>query len=202
VAEGRKTVSWLTGERLQQLSRQSEVSVARVHPVPISDQPPAAARSRTFTWSDPSVLVAAGQQMGGLELLQAARDGRLPPPPIVDLLGAALVSVGEGEATFALEPAEWMYNPIGAVHGGIAATLLDSCMGCAVHTLLEAGVGYTTTDLQVRYVRGMTDRTGRVLATGRVVHPGRRVMTVEARLTAEEGGALLAHGTSACIVLR
>ena len=82
---------------------------------------------------------------------------------------------------FALEPAEWMYNPIGMVHGGIAATILDSCMGCAVHTTLAAGVGYTTTDLQVRYIRAMSDVTGRVLAEGRVVHAGRRTATAEGR---------------------
>jgi uncharacterized protein (TIGR00369 family) len=94
-----------------------------------------------------------------------------------------------------------MYNPIGAVHGGVAATLLDSCMGCAVHTTLDAGVAYTTTDLHVRYVRAMTAATGRVLAIGQVVHPGRRMVTAEARLVVADSGALIAHGSSACIVL-
>ncbi len=159
-------------------------------------------RSRTFTWADPSSIAALGRDMAGIDLMQAMIDRRLPKPPIADLIDADLVAVEEGMATFALEPAEWMYNPLGSVHGGIAATLLDSCMGCAVHTLLPAGVGYTTTDLQVRFVRGMSDTTGRVLATGRVIHPGRRVMTVEATMTAEDGGRLIAHGTSACIILR
>jgi uncharacterized protein (TIGR00369 family) len=159
-------------------------------------------RSRTFSWSDPSGLATVGREMAGIDLMRAMIDDRLPKPPIADLIDASLIAVGEGTATFALEPAEWMYNPLGSVHGGIAATLLDSCMGCAVHTLLPAGVGYTTTDLQVRFVRGMSDTTGRVLATGRVIHPGRRLMTVEATLTAEHGDRLLAHGTSACIVLR
>ena len=124
----------------------------------------------------------------------------MPAPPIADLVGASIVAVEEGTATFAMEPAQWMYNPLGAVHGGIAATLLDSCMGCAVHTLLPAGAGYTTTDLQVRYVRGMSADTGRVLAIGRVVHPGRRLMTVEARLITEADDKLIAHGSSACII--
>jgi uncharacterized protein (TIGR00369 family) len=159
-------------------------------------------RTRTHSWSDPSGIAGAGRGMAGIDLLRAMIDGRLPKPPIADLIDASLISVGEGTATFALEPAEWMYNPIGSVHGGIAATLLDSCMGCAVHSLLPAGIGYTTTDLQVRFVRGMSDTTGRVLATGRVIHPGRRLMTVEATMTAEDDDRLIAHGTSACIVLR
>jgi uncharacterized protein (TIGR00369 family) len=158
-------------------------------------------RSRTFSWSDPSGIAAGGRDMAGIELMRAMIDGSLPKPPIADLIGASLVAVDEGSATFALEPAEWMYNPLGSVHGGIAATLLDSCMGCAVHSLLPAGVGYTTTDLQVRFVRGMSDTTGRVLATGRVIHPGRRLMTVEATLRVEDGDRLIAHGSSACIVL-
>jgi len=95
-----------------------------------------------------------------------------------------------------------MYNPIGSVHGGIAATMLDSCMGCAVHTTLEAGVGYTTTDLQVRYIRGMSVATGRVLAEGRVVHGGKRSATAEGRLFAESGETLIAHGTTGCMILR
>ena len=93
-----------------------------------------------------------------------------------------MAEVEPGRAVFAIEPAEWMYNPIGSVHGGVAATLLDSCMGCAVHTTLDAGVGYTTTDLQVRYIRAMRAGAGRVLAEGRVVHAGRRTATAEGRL--------------------
>jgi uncharacterized protein (TIGR00369 family) len=93
-----------------------------------------------------------------------------------------------------------MYNPIGMVHGGVAATLLDSCMGCAVHTTLAAGVGYTTTDLQVRYIRAISDATGRVLAEGRLVHAGRRTATAEQRL-AESDETLLAHATTGCAIL-
>jgi uncharacterized protein (TIGR00369 family) len=111
------------------------------------------------------------------------------------------VEVEDGRGVFAMEPAEWMYNPIGSVHGGIAATLLDSCMGCAVHTTLVAGVGYTTTDLQVRYIRGMSHATGRVLAEGRVVHRGRRTATAEGRLFVESDETLLAHGSAGCVIL-
>ena len=103
---------------------------------------------------------------------------------------------------FAMEPAEWMYNPIGSVHGGVAATLLDSCMGCAVHTTLEAGVGYTTTDLQVRYIRAH-ERIAPAACSrrARVVHSGRRTATAEGRLFVESDGRLLAHASTGCVIL-
>jgi uncharacterized protein (TIGR00369 family) len=156
---------------------------------------------RSFDWQDPAATAAAGSALSGLELMRAIIDGSLPPPPIARLVGFSIVEVDLGRAVFAVEPAEWMYNPIGSVHGGVAATLLDSCMGCAVHTTLEAGVGYTTTDLQVRYIRAMSADTGRVLAEGRVVHGGRRTATAEGRLLTEDG-TLLAHSTTGCVILR
>src|SRR5439155_25383170 len=97
--------------------------------------------------------------------------------------------------------AEWMYNPIGSVHGGVAATILDSALGCAIHTTLPAGVGYTTSDLQVRFVRALSADTGRVAAEGSVVHAGRRLATAEAKLYAQASGKLLAHATTSCIIL-
>jgi len=159
-------------------------------------------RTRSFSWDDPAALAAAALELPGLEFMQAIVDGALPPPPIARLLALELVEVQAGRAVFALEPAEWMYNPIGSVHGGIAATILDSCMGCAVHTTLEAGVGYTTADLQVRYIRAMGDATGRVLAEGRVVHAGRRTATAEGRLFVESDEKLIAHASTGCVILR
>jgi uncharacterized protein (TIGR00369 family) len=159
-------------------------------------------RTRTFSWEDPAATAAIGLKLPGLEYVRAIADGTLPPPPAAQLLGFQIAEAEEGRALFALDPAEWMYNPIGMVHGGIAATMLDSCMGCAVHTTLEAGVGYTTTDLQVRYIRPMSDATGRVLAEGRVVHAGRRTATAEGRMFAESDGALIAHATTGCAILR
>jgi uncharacterized protein (TIGR00369 family) len=159
-------------------------------------------RVRSFSWEDPAAAAAVAVELPGLESMQAIVDGTLPPPPIARLLDFTLVEVQEGRAVFAMEPAEWMYNPIGSVHGGIAATILDSCMGCAVHTMLAAGVGYTTADLQVRYIRGMGDSTGRVLAEGRVVHCGRRTATAEGRLFVEADETLIAHGTTGCVILR
>jgi uncharacterized protein (TIGR00369 family) len=158
-------------------------------------------RTRTFSWEDPAAAPSARAGRSGLEVIEAMRDGEVAPAPIMRLLDMALVEAERGRAVFALEPAEWMYNPIGSVHGGIAATILDSCMGCAVHTTLEAGVGYTTTDLQVRYARGMTTDTGTVLAEGTVVHAGRRLATAQGRLVVKATGKLLAHATTGCIIL-
>jgi uncharacterized protein (TIGR00369 family) len=158
-------------------------------------------RTRSFSWEDPSTGAAVARGFSGLECMHAIMDGTLPPPPIAQLLDFTIVEAEEGRAVFAMEPAEWMYNPIGSVHGGIAATLIDSCMGCAVHTTLEAGVAYTTADLQVRYIRAMSDTTGRVLAVGRVVHRGRRTATAEGRLFVGSDETLIAHASTGCVIL-
>ena len=158
-------------------------------------------RSRTYSWTDPVALQRAGAGLGGLELMQRFASGELPPPPIIAMLEGEIVEAEHGRVVFALTPAEWMFNPIGSVHGGIAATILDSCMGCAVHTVLPAGAGYATADLHIRYLRAMTLDTGRVLAEGTVVHAGRRQATAESRLTAQESGKLIATGTTACALL-
>ena len=157
-------------------------------------------RERSFTWEDPLTVASAGRERSGLDVLLAVSSGELPAPPIARLLDMELVEVERGRAVFAMTPQEWMYNPIGSVHGGIHATMLDSCMGCAIHTTLDAG-GYTTSDLQVRYLRAMSSATGRVLAEGKVVHSGRRQATAESRMYVEETGKLLAHGSTGCIIL-
>jgi uncharacterized protein (TIGR00369 family) len=138
--------------------------------------------------------------MTGLEAMHAIRAGDAPAPPIAELIGFDLVEVGEGRAVFAFDPAERHYNPLGTVHGGIAATLLDSAMGCAVHTTLGEDEAYTTLELKVNYVRAITEATGRIVASGSVIHRGGRVATAEARLT-DEDGRLLAHGTSTCLIM-
>lgn len=138
-------------------------------------------------------------QLDGLSALRAMIAGALPPPPIATLLGFDLVEVGPGRAVFAVEPSDRHYNPIGMVHGGLAATLIDSATGCAVHTTLPAGTGYTTTDVQVRFVRPITRDTGRIECIGEVVHRGRTLATAEARVVA--GERLLAHGTASLLIL-
>jgi uncharacterized protein (TIGR00369 family) len=159
-------------------------------------------RTRSFSWQDPAAAVAVGMRMPGVAYLQAIADGQLPPPPVAQMLGFRLLEVDEGRALFAMEPAEWMYNPLGSVHGGVVATLLDSCMGCAVHSTLEAGVGFTTSDIQVRYVRAVSESTGSMLAEGRVVHRGRSTATAEGRLFSERDESLIAHASTGCMILR
>ena len=158
-------------------------------------------RSRTFDWSDPAEALTQARSAGtGLDALRAMIDGRIPPPPISRLMGFTLVEVGEGYALFECEPAEFHYNPIGAVHGGLACTLLDSALGCAGHTTLPAGVGYTSVDLNVRYLRPITHASGLLRATGRVVKPGRRVIFTEGELT-DAAGRVVASATSSLLVL-
>jgi uncharacterized protein (TIGR00369 family) len=137
--------------------------------------------------------------MSGLELLQGMIAGRFPGPPIMQLIGFQPVEVEHGRAVFAGTPAYKHYNPLGTVHGGYAATLLDSCMGCSVHTTLPKGTGYITLEFKVSLVRPITADTGPVRAEGKVVSSGRRVATAEGRLT-DAGGRLLAHATTTCLV--
>jgi uncharacterized protein (TIGR00369 family) len=158
-------------------------------------------RTRTFSWADPLVTAQAAGELSGLEAIRAIMDGTLPPPPIASLLDFEITHAERGRVIFALEPAEWMYNPIGSVHGGVASTLLDSALGCAVHTVLDAGVRYTTSDLHVRFVRAMRADTGRVLADCHVVHAGRRLATAEGKLYAELDETLFAHATTSCLIL-
>jgi uncharacterized protein (TIGR00369 family) len=139
--------------------------------------------------------------MSGRDYLDAVSDGTLPQPPIAALMGLEPVDGAEGRMTFAVTPAEYHYNPIGVVHGGLAATLLDSAMGCAVHSTLPAGVGYTTLEVKVNFVRPMTRATGRVLCEATVTHRGRTVATAEGRVFAEATGKLLAHGTTTCLLI-
>ena len=136
----------------------------------------------------------------GLEHMRAIAAGEIAAPPIAGLLGMEIVELGEGRAVFAITPAQQHYNPIGVVHGGIAATLLDSAMGCAVHTTLPAGWSYGTLDLSTRFVRPITAETGRILCEGVVVHRGRTTATTEGRVWAEGSGKLLAHGSGSALL--
>ncbi len=137
--------------------------------------------------------------MSGLELLEGMIAGRFPGPPIMQLIGFRLAEVDSGRAVFEGTPSLAHYNPLGTVHGGYAATLLDSCMGCAVHTTLPKGMGYTTLEFKVSLVRALTADTGPVRAEGKIISGGRRVATAEGRLT-DAQGRLLAHATTTCLV--
>lgn len=159
-------------------------------------------RSRTYTWEDPIALRDAGAGLSGLDYLNQVFARNLPPPPIAATMDFSGAEVEEGRAVFVGQPSEFLYNPIGLVHGGFAMTMLDSAMGCAVHTTLAAGEGYTSVETSVNFVRPITLDTGRVRCEGKVLHRGRNVATAEGRLIAESTGKLLAHGTTTCLVFK
>jgi uncharacterized protein (TIGR00369 family) len=158
-------------------------------------------RQITVRWSDPALLRTQGQTTAGLPFLEAIKDGALPPAPIQDLLDFRLVDVAAGRASFTAHPGEQHYNPIGVVHAGFAATLLDSAMGAAVHSTLPAGAGYTSLETKFNLLRPITLDTGQIICTGELVHRDTRVCTAEARLTSVRDEKLLAHGTSTCLVI-
>jgi uncharacterized protein (TIGR00369 family) len=145
------------------------------------------------------VPAAEARLLSGYELMKGIMDGRFPVPPIAKLFEFRLKDVEPGRAVFAGAPSFDYYNPIGSVHGGYASTLLDSCMGCAIHSMLPAGTGYTTLELKVNFVRGMTDKTGIVMAEGKVISVGRRVGIAEGRIFDAEN-KLYAHGTTTCLI--
>ena len=135
----------------------------------------------------------------GLGFLKAIIDGTLPKPPIADLLGFDIVEAETGKAVFEGLPEYRHYNPIGTVHGGLALTLLDSCMSCSIQTTLAKGEIYTTLEVKVNLVRAITKDTGRVRATGRLIHRGRTTGTAEGDIR-DGAGNLLAHGTTTCVI--
>jgi uncharacterized protein (TIGR00369 family) len=162
---------------------------------------PETSRSRTLVWQDPVATAAAGATMTGMDYLTAVVSGEMPPPPIAVTMRLRPVELEPGRVVFEGEPGEEHYNPIGVVHGGYAATLLDSALGCAVHTTLEAGVGYTSLGLEAKFARPISRDTGRVLCEATVLYRGRKQATAEAKLTAAESGKLLAHGIATCMIL-
>ena len=139
------------------------------------------------------------ETMSGIELLRAMIAGELPAPPISKAMGMLLVEAEPGRAVFEGRPGPHLFNPLGSVHGGFALTLIDSATGCAVHTELDAGVGYTTVETKANMVRPVPTE-GIVRCEGRVLSRGRQIATAEAYLRSEEG-KLLAHGTSTLIIL-
>ncbi len=158
-------------------------------------------RTRTSSWGDPARSAARAAELSGLDFLRGILRGEIAPAPVGTLLDIALVDVDEGRAVFTLDPAEFQFNPIGSVHGGVLATVCDSALGCAVQSTLPAGVAYTTLELHVNFVRPVLADTGTLHCTGRIVHVGRRTATAEARLEGPDG-RLYAHATATCLILR
>jgi uncharacterized protein (TIGR00369 family) len=138
--------------------------------------------------------------LDGLALIRAMIAGRVPGPPSSEVMGFRLVEAEEGKVVFEAEPGPHLLNPLGAIHGGFALTLIDSAAGCAVHTLLPAGTGYTTVETKVNFTRPLSPDSGLVRCEGRVISRGRQIATAEATLYAP-GGKIAAHGTSTLIIL-
>lgn len=159
--------------------------------------------SRTIEFFDPSIYaraVASGRYATGLDLLRAMLDGELPQPPVGSLLGMHAVEFEEGHSLFELHPNESFYNPLGTVHGGIFATLLDTCMSCAIHTMLPINRPYTTLEFKINLIRSLTAESGTIQGRGYVVHVGRSTAIAEGRIE-DADGKLVAHGTTTCLIL-
>jgi uncharacterized protein (TIGR00369 family) len=158
-------------------------------------------RQKTITWYDPLAAAEQGAAMSGLDHLQAILAGKLPPPPIATHFGFTFVSIDPGHVVFGCTPDESAYNPIGLVHGGLVCTLLDSVVGCAVATTLPAGVGYTSIEIKVNYLRPIHGHTGDLLAHGWVTKPGRRVAFGEGDVR-DTHGKVLATASSTCLIMQ
>lgn len=150
--------------------------------------------------TSPFVIPEDFLKLDGYEQLKLAFETKGMQPAIGQTLDFTLDDIQRGQVTFVGTPSEKHMNPIGSIHGGYAATLLDSALGCSIHTVLEPGERYTTMDLNVKYVRAMRPDMGKVYCTGEVVHKGRKMATADARLV-DEDGKLLAHGSTTCIIL-
>jgi uncharacterized protein (TIGR00369 family) len=162
-------------------------------------QPDEDRRQRSYQWDDPAPILRMLPTAPGIEVLRALASGQLPPPPIMQTIGFASAEFELGRARFSLHPSEFHYNPLGTVHGGVIATLLDSATGCAVHSVLAAGEGYTSVDLTTKYLRPITAATGLITAEGTVIQRGARTALAQAQLT-DSRGKVLAHATSTCLI--
>ena len=160
-----------------------------------------ATRERLVQWEDPTATIDFVRRSAGIDSIRAIAAGEMARPPISILMKFSIVEVDEGRVVVEAYPGEEHYNPIGVVHGGFALTIFDTAMSCSIHTLLPAGVGYTTTDVQVRFIRGVTTATGAVRCEGHALHVGRSTAVAEAKMYDAEG-RLLAIGTTACAILR
>ncbi|WP_296148448.1 PaaI family thioesterase [uncultured Flavobacterium sp.] len=158
-------------------------------------------RTRNFTWEDPKIGAEKARKMSGLDYLNAMNSGEIPPPPIIKTMDFTLDKIEKGKISFGFTPEEFHYNPIGTVHGGVIATILDSAMGCTIHSVLEEGIGYTTLELKINYLKAVTIDSGKLTAVGKIIHGGKSTALVEAQLV-DENGNVYAHAVSTCMILR
>lgn len=158
-------------------------------------------RIRTVTWEDPKISARDATTISGFDYLCSIKEGRIKPPPVAVLLGYRLSEVEIGRTVFELEPAEYHYNPMASVHGGIATTLLDSAMTSAIMSTLRIGLTCSTLEMKVNFVRPITSRTGLVRCEAKIIHVGKRTGTAEGKLIGHEG-KLYAHAVNTCMILR
>ncbi|MDV8013874.1 PaaI family thioesterase [Rhodococcus sp. IEGM 1241] len=157
-------------------------------------------RTKTVSWHNPHATAAAGHERSGLEFLTAWMRGETAGAPICELINARLIAVDVGDVVFACEPDESVYNPIGMVHGGLACTLLDSAAGCAVHSTLPIGLGYSSIEIKVNFLRPIHAGKGEIFARGRVTKPGKRIAFAEAEVQ-DSSGTVLATASSSCLIV-
>ena len=156
---------------------------------------------RTYRWASPNEIAAAAQGRSGLDLLRMMAEGKVPPPPVGSLIGVDAFMAEKGKVSCAFDPAEFHYNALGTVHGGVIATVIDIVMGSAVHSTLKPGQGFTSLTLELKYHRAVTTKSGRLTATAEVVTKGRDIVTAEAKLV-DKNGRLFAAATSTLMILR
>ncbi|MEM7183262.1 MAG: PaaI family thioesterase [Spirochaetota bacterium] len=158
-------------------------------------------RERTYSWEDPVKSAELGRKLSGLEYMQQLANGEIPAAPIAHTLGFKITSVEKGKVLFEIEPKEFHYNPIGSMHGGVISTVLDSVLGCTVHSTLAKGVGYTSLELKVSFIRPIFVKTGTVYAEAKVLAMGRTTAFAEGSLK-DKRGRILATATTTCALFR
>lgn len=158
-------------------------------------------RQRIYSWGNPLEGVELSKELSGLEYLRAIKTGEAPASPLINTLDFSLGELEAGKASFQFEPQEFHYNPNGSVHGGVITAILDSAMGCTLHSLLPKGTVYTTLELKVNFLKRVHDKSGVLTATGKMIHLGNSTALVEAELT-DESGKKYAYAVSTCMLLK
>ena len=158
-------------------------------------------RQRTYGWEDPAPLASQAKQLAGLDFLERMINAEFPLPPLIHTLDFKVSGIQPGRAVFSFQPQEFHYNPLGSVHGGVITAILDSAMGCALHSVLPLGTGYTSVDIKVNFLKPINIKTGSLKAVGTIINQGNRTALLEGRLT-DENDKLYAHATSTCMIFK
>lgn len=156
-------------------------------------------RTRTYSWGDPLEGVEKAKALTGFEYIRQMFEGEIAPPPILETAGITMLSVEEGNVKFLIEPQEFQYNPIGSVHGGIITTILDSAIGCSLHTTLPKSMAYTTLEIKVNFIKKITHNTAPLHTETTIIHRGRSTALLETKLV-DSGQSVYAHASSTCMI--